>query len=47
MILVLANLEVDEKLGVAIFLRLPLLGSVGGAGGGLLGFLSPAYRTSL
>jgi hypothetical protein len=43
---VLANLEVADKLGVAFLPSIPLFASVGGAGGGFLGFLSPAYGAS-
>jgi hypothetical protein len=37
---VLANLEGADKLGVAFLCSIPLFASVGGAGGGFLGFLS-------
>ena len=43
---VLANLEVADKLGVAFLPSIPLFASVGGAGGGFLGFLSPAHGAS-
>ena len=44
---VLANLEVADKLGGASLPSIPLLASVGGAGGGFLGFLSPANGASV
>jgi hypothetical protein len=43
---VLANLEVADKLGVVFLPSIPMFGAVGGAGGGFLGFLSPAYGAS-
>jgi len=41
MIVVLANSEVADNLGVALLPSIPLFASVAGAGGGFLGFLSP------
>ena len=43
---VLANLEVADKLGVAFLPSIPFFASVGGAGVGILGFLSPANGAS-
>jgi len=43
---VLANPEVADKLGVVLHPSIPLFASVGGAGGGFLGFLSPANGAS-
>ena len=43
---VLANLEVADKVRVAFLPSIPLFASVGGAGGGFLGFLSPANGAS-
>jgi hypothetical protein len=45
--LVLANLEVADKLGVAFLPSIPLVASVGGAGGGFLGFLSQSRGASV
>jgi hypothetical protein len=44
---VLANLEVADKLGVAFLPSIPLFASVGGAGGGFLGFLSQSRGASV
>ena len=46
-IVVLANLEVADKMGVASLLSIPLFASVGGAGGGVHGVLSPANGASV
>jgi len=46
MTVVLANPEVADNLGVALHPSIPLFASVGGAGGGFLGFLSPATGAS-
>jgi hypothetical protein len=46
MIVVLANLEVADKLGVAFLLSIPMFAFFGRAGGGFLGFLSPSYDAS-
>jgi hypothetical protein len=40
---VLANLEVADKLGVAFFLSIPMFAFLGCIGGGFHSFLSPAY----
>ena len=45
-IVVPANPEVADKLGVAFLPSIPLFASVGDAGGGFLGFLSPANGAS-
>jgi hypothetical protein len=45
-IVVLANPEVADKLGVASLLSIPLFAFLGCAGGGFLGFLSPANGAS-
>jgi len=46
-IVVLANLEVADKLAVAFLPSIPLFASVGGAGGGFLGFLSQSHGASV
>ena len=46
-IVVPANPEVADKLGVAFLPSIPLFASVGDAGGGFLGFLSPANGASV
>jgi len=43
---VLANPEVADKVRFALLPSIPLFASVGGAGGGFLGFLSPACGAS-
>jgi len=43
---VLANPEVADKVRVASLLSIPLFASVGGAGVGILCFLSPAHGAS-
>jgi len=45
-IVVLANSEVADNLGVALLPSIPLFASVGGAGVGFLSFLSPANGAS-
>jgi len=45
-IVVLANSEVADKLGVAFLPSIPLFASVAGAGGGFLGLLSRASGAS-
>ena len=43
---VLANLEVADKLGVAFLHSIPMFAFPGCTGGGFHGFLSPAYGAS-
>jgi hypothetical protein len=43
---VLANLEVADKVRVAFLPSISLLASVSGTGGGLHGVLSPSYGAS-
>jgi hypothetical protein len=45
--MVLANLEVADKLGVAFLPSIPSFASVGCAGGGFLGFLSQSRGASV
>ena len=46
LIVVLASLEVADKLGVAFLLSVPMFAFLGCIGGGFHGFLSPAYGAS-
>jgi hypothetical protein len=44
---ILASFEVADKLAVAFLPAIPLFASVGGAGGGFIGFLSQLRGSSL